>query len=571
MSRIKNLYKYLTGNRRSEVEGWREAYEAFMADVAHIRDALLAGVDIRDKAAYEGTGYEGEENPWHAFAWSLIYEKSNGVSSRGQSSMREDNFWKFLQDQDFVGALAELIKQPSKDHFVEYSEAWEKTRQKLNAKGNPLLINRTLAACTSDVSSTVHGASFASVYWWLVNEGLIGALPNYDWYDANVQVMSWLHKEFATEIDSGDVSNILLSIFIWNLCENISNPFSLKKQIIKYGAPGTGKTYSAQQNARLMFQIWESKYCKLFSGVTYERCSEVVQFHPSYGYEDFIEGLRPTVTEKGESRLKLQNGVFKSFCRSAGKWEIAVYGIHNDGPGLAKRWPELTVGELMPHIGRELSDATWAAMQEIEADVKVAEVVPPFFFIVDEINRAELSRVLGELMFCLEYRGVTGAISTQYASLNDDKTGMLKIEDRYEFFIPHNLYFVGTMNTIDRSVESFDLALRRRFRWERMTPDIAALFYHLKTADNGAKKKWSALADSLAALNQRIGNTDILGEDYEIGHAYLMNLKYPTTLTISEVRESVWEDSIRPLLEEYLRGSGRADILIPEFAEAFGV
>jgi 5-methylcytosine-specific restriction protein B len=97
---------------------------------------------------------------------------------------------------------------------------------------------------------------------------------------------------------------------------------------------------------------------------------------------------------------------------------------------------------------------------------------------------------------------------------------------------------------------------------------------HLQKRDaepgNGSRA-WAGLADDLAQLNERIRKEEILGADYEIGHAYLMNLRYPPTLTHTEVRRSVWGDSIRPLLEEYLRGSGRAETLIPEFQKAFGV
>jgi 5-methylcytosine-specific restriction protein B len=177
-------------------------------------------------------------------------------------------------------------------------------------------------------------------------------------------------------------------------------------------------------------------------------------------------------------------------------------------------------------------------------------------------------------MICLEYRGVEGAISTQYAALNTSKTGMVEIQGTYKFFVPHNVYVIGTMNTIDRSVESFDLALRRRFRWERIDPDITALRYHLKERDaqpGNAPRPWVGLADDLEKLNERIRKADILGPDYEIGHAYLMNLRYPQTLTRSDVRENVWEDAIKPLLEEYLRGSGRGETLIPEFQNAFGI
>ncbi|WP_236262354.1 AAA family ATPase [Proteus mirabilis] len=195
------------------------------------------------------------------------------------------------------------------------------------------------------------------------------------------------------------------------------------------------------------------------------------------------------------------------------------------------------------------------------------QAVPPFFFIIDEVNRAELSRVFGELMYCLEYRGTRGCVKTQYANLNNEHTGMLKDAKGYLFFIPTNIYLIGTMNTIDRSVESFDFALRRRFRWEEVVPDMALLKYHL----NQFCKAWLPLVDNLERLNELIAKEPLLGNDYQIGHAYLMDLKYATSLTVSEVRERVWDDCIRPLLQEYLRGTGKETELISSFGKAFGV
>jgi 5-methylcytosine-specific restriction protein B len=576
MSRIKNLYTYLITNRRPEVDGWLDDYLAFSSDVTKVSEALNRGQGIQDKATYEGTSFEAESDPWPAFARHLLFEKANGISSRGQSVLSHDNFGRFINESDFVSALAELIKQPVKENFAKYAEAWERARTKHGAKRNPLLVNRTLAACTTEVSSTVNGSDFESVYWWLVREGILSppANPEAGWYDKNVQLMNFLRESFAEELKKGETSEQLLSIFVWNLYENISNPFTLKKQVIKYGAPGTGKTYTAKQNTRLLFAIWREKYQSLDPQLTHEACCEVVQFHPSYGYEDFIEGLRPVLTADGQSQLTLQNGVFKEFCRKAGVWEIEVYRIPKIGPELAAGWSDLTVGKLKPHIGEHLKHPSWQSIRELKDSEKIADLIPPFFFIIDEINRAELSRVLGELMICIEYRGVEEAISTQYAALNTGKTAMLTTSAGHKFFIPHNVYIIGTMNTIDRSVESFDLALRRRFRWERTEPDVAALRYHLKQRDakpgNGSRP-WAGLAGNLDSLNRRIRETDILGADYEIGHAYLMNLRYPQTLNASEVRERVWDDSIKPLLEEYLRGSGRGETLIPEFGEAFGI
>ena len=572
MTRLKNLFTYLITNRQADLQGWADDYETAVKDLAAIRTALVESKDIADKACYAHTTFSGEADPWSAFARRHLYEKFNGVCSRGQSVLSDANFNQFIADADFRRTLAALIKQPDKTTFLAFNKAWETMCEKLKAGRNPLLVNRVLGACTLEVSSTANIPAFMTVYGWMAKESLLPEPKvEADWYDKNVQVMSWLRQEFSQELADKTTSLVWLSMFVWEMYVNIANPFSLKKQVIRYGAPGTGKTFTALRDTELLWKIWREKYGFTDVNHALEECRELVQFHPSYGYEDFIEGLRPVLGQDKTPTLKLQNGHFKEFCRRAGKWEVEVCGIPQVGLDLAKRWPELTVGELRPHIGTYLRGKSWESIRTRQDPEKVAEIVPPFFFLIDEINRAELSRVLGELMLCLEYRGVGGAITTQYAALNTPETGMLRLESGYRFFIPHNVYVIGTMNTIDRSVESFDLALRRRFRWERIEPDIAALRYHLNAQDiesGRAGREWAKLADNLENLNAAIRGAELLGADYEIGHAYLMNLRYPATLTRSEVRENIWEDAIRPLLEEYLRGSGRAETL---FASAFGL
>ena len=397
--------------------------------------------------------------------------------------------------------------------------------------------------------------------------------------------MDYLRKEFAEELNANGshdelqsgsamdkpssmkTTEVLLSMFVYRLFENRTNPFTLKKQIVLYGAPGTGKTYKAKQDAEMRFLIWQEQFDRDKKN-SFADHYEIVQFHPSFGYEDFIEGLRPVPDNDGKAQLILQNGIFKRICREASKWEREVHSIPGMGPELAKDWESLTIRQLSDHK-EHLSGDHWAGILDPrENDAKIVDGVPPYFFIIDEINRAELSRVMGELMYSLEYRGVSGAIATQYAALNTQETGLIYSGGIHKFFIPHNVYLIGTMNTIDRSVESFDLALRRRFRWQRLNPDYAAVSYHFSTNDQG---EWSGLASNLRTLNDAIKKNDLLGEDYEIGHAYLMNLRYPNHLSLEEVRKAVWNDSISPLLEEYLRGSGRAVALLPKFKESFGV
>ena len=544
--RLKNLYKLLIENRKHEVLGWNKAYKNFYNQVEKKRECIKQGETLSER----------DEN----FLQQLLYDKNNGIASRGQSTLSEIDFRKVIKNKEFLTALEQLILEPNirsykifQDHWSEYIE-----------KNKPVLVNRVVAACTLDVSTTVDSGKFNQVFSWLMREKIIPIYPDsepQDWFSKNQFLMEILKQVFSEEMQNQETDEFFLSQFVWELYENLSNPFSLKKQIIKYGAPGTGKTFQARQQTSLLFDIWKEEFAP-DTDFTHQGQIELVQFHPSFSYEDFIEGLRPILDENGQAQLTLQNGIFKEFCLKAGKWEIDVFNLHLD-----KEWDEIKILDLHPYKD-QLSNSYWDYIFRVEDQTKlVSNAIPPFFFIIDEINRAELSRVFGELMYCLEYRGVRGCVKTQYANLNTNKTGMLELGQTYQFFIPTNIYLIGTMNTIDRSVESFDFALRRRFSWQEVKPDTRLLKFYL--SEHCAK--WIELASSLEELNENIKAQALLGNDYQIGHAYLMNLKYPKSLSLTEVKASIWEDSIRPLLQEYLRGTGEEVELIKSFSKSFGV
>ncbi len=544
-TKLKNLYQRLIENRKHEVEGWHKDYKRFYNEVAEMRKRIKAG---------EGLSKKDEE-----FLLKLIFVKANGISSRGQSILSWDNFYTVIANKSFISTLQQLILEPNKDSFIAFAQEWPKQV----GKNNPLLVNRVAGACTLDVCTVVDPKKFDTVFNWLIDEEIIPEYPKEngkDWFSKSTFLMKAIKSEFKNELKSGETDEFYLSIFVWEMHENMNKPFSLKKQVIMYGVPGTGKTYQAQQQTKLQFNNWKEEFAPGNDSFAHESQIEMVQFHPSFSYEDFIEGLRPILDDDGAAQLTLQNGIFKKFCRNAGKWEIDVYSI-----GLDKEWKDITIEDLKPHR-EKLPGDRWDYIFEISDSSKlVSEAVPPFYFIIDEVNRAELSRVFGELMFCLEYRGVEGKIKTQYANLNNDSTGMLKLEQGYFFFVPTNVYLMGTMNITDRSIESFDFALRRRFRWEEVSPDTWLLKRHLE----GLREGWGALADNLENLNNKISDEPLLGSDYQIGHAYLMNLKYDKRETVSDIRERVWADSICPLLQEYLRGAGQGDGLIDSFWNAF--
>lgn len=319
---------------------------------------------------------------------------------------------------------------------------------------------------------------------------------------------------FKEEVFQKLPTSELLDRLAFFYAQKQSSTISLKhKNIIYYGPPGTGKTYSILETVNMLTEGNKSLY-------------KMVQFHPSYSYEDFIEGIKPSgMDDNGNIRFDLVDGEFKKFCIEA--------------------------------------------MNDRDNN---------YYFIIDEINRAELSRVFGEILFCLEYRlpseiiGETkGLIRTPYATLLDKKLKNLneneinqhvvywnKEEKKSYFGIPDNVFVIGTMNDVDRSIDSFDLALRRRFRWEYMNCDYDALKNHLvaNKVDDKGDINIENYTKNCENLNKYISENLGLGKSYKIGHAYFMKVtEYLGNQNM--IRENslkqVWENHIEPLLFEYFR------------------
>lgn len=544
---------------------WYNEYNELVTNVESVKRKLeLPENDLTSDEIYKESIFKN----YHEFLSRIFANKGNGVASNGRSILSTENLEKVRDDVDFLKSLEKLIIETTSDNLNEFSDVWkEKVGQ-----NNPVLTNRVAAACNTNLSTTVNEPDFHETFNWLKdNNYLDDSVSGENWFERNESLVNYLRGNInQQDFNSDDTSQIKvdvlwLNIFVWLVYENIANPFKLKKQVVKYGAPGTGKTYKAKEMAELQFDIWKNSVGKEFD-LTFNDCFETVQFHPSYSYEDFIEGLRPVPDKDGQSQLKLQNGIFKELCKKAGEWEIDLFALNNDelkSPSLN----ELTVKDIEKYQD-ELKGNHWQYIFSQEDKSQTLEsIIPPHFILIDEINRAELSRVFGELMYSLEYRGTNGRIKTQYAQLNSKCTGMLKVSKSYQFFVPHNVYIIATMNTIDRSVDSFDFALRRRFRWEEVQPDTNLLRYHLQDYN----KKWIQLADDLYSLNYKIENNPLLGKDYCIGHAYLWNLSYNKETTINNVRKLIWRDSLESLLYEYLRGTGSELQLLSEFKNEFGI
>ena len=354
-------------------------------------------------------------------------------------------------------------------------------------------------------------------------------------------------------------------MFYWELQYMLENRITLKKAIVYYGAPGTGKTFRARKTAE---RFIDEQRIKVGNSSKSGYNVETVQFHPSYAYEDFMEGIRPA--SDGTHALRLQMGTFKQFCKTHGAKEIALYQDNDFIERFRDRqynFSTIFLSELNDHQRLVIGVDTIG----LGAKITLQEAIEPAFFIIDEINRAELSRVFGELMFCLEYRGLSGKIKTQYAYLNkSNPAGSFYMDgDEDWFFIPQNILVIGTMNNIDRSVDSFDFAMRRRFSWEEINPSYDIIREQLPQFGKD-------LAPALEVLNKAIQDDPLLGRDYRIGHAYVLKLK-PIERTFdskTEISTYLWFDAIKPLLEEYYRGLGDHAIVasrLAELASKFGL
>ena len=226
-----------------------------------------------------------------------------------------------------------------------------------------------------------------------------------------------------------------------------------------------------------------------------------------------MDGVKPTGIENGAMKFELKNGVFKQMCIDAFK--------------------------------------------DLE---KNKEKAKRYYFVADEINRAELSRVFGELLLCLEedkrlsfdkkgnLQGML--VKTANSSLWDNEKHAVYIDEVGEgyFGVPENLYFIGTMNDIDKSIDSFDMALRRRFVWKKYSCNYDVIAEHF---DKSSEDKLETYVEFCKDINEYITSNKGLGLDdsYELGHSYFLK---PKNLSKKEISK-LWEGHISPLLKEYLR------------------
>ena len=389
--------------------------------------------------------------------------------------------------------------------------------------------------------------------------------------------------------------------------------------LVLTGAPGTGKTHMAREIAKEMGA--ESMF---------------VQFHPSYDYTDFVEGLRPIDNGEGHIVFERKDGVFKEFCSRAVQniidskkspetiseeisWSERLEDFVNDAIDNETRYKtvngsEFTVtgmngntililneqNDKTPKLAVNVQDILTLLINKVPLkyvrDIRryfnrrynsqpdsyafvivdkmrekykkephhAANHIPtegikekPFVFIIDEINRGEASKIFGELFYAIDpgYRDDTdNPVQTQYQNLIPTSDVFAK-----GFYVPRNVYILATMNDIDRSVESMDFAMRRRFTWKEIKPECTE-----DMLDNLGQSLADSAKETMHRLNNEIVATDGLGVAYSVGPAYFMKIK-----DLKGDFSALWNMNIEPLLREYLRGFRAIDDMMEKFRKAF--
>ena len=391
------------------------------------------------------------------------------------------------------------------------------------------------------------------------------------------------------------------------LVEDCAKLLKANHNLILTGAPGTGKTFLAKEIAKEL-------------GVMDEDC-ELVQFHPCYDYTDFVEGLRPVKVDE-KLGFERKDGVFKEFCKKAfvdqkdpfergykklveiikkspkeiynyrtsgsnnkafdlsydGKDIIFIrYEGDNNRTAYKDRLRKLyyhyinqgitDFGHINNSEMKEVVDCTIdytnyrSILQEIYNLQAESNEVKPYVFIIDEINRGEISKIFGELFYSIDsgYRGIKGKVCTQYQNLVPD-------DDIFSdgFFVPENVYIIGTMNDIDRSVEAMDLAMRRRFAGKESTALERQSMLDDADAWGGNKPEQLVIDEIRRRMNNlndciidKSAGGDMLRQDriglteaYQIGASYFLKLSM-----YNNNFDELWNNHLKGLLYEYLRGT----------------
>lgn len=414
--------------------------------------------------------------------WEQFYKK--GIMAIGWSSI--GNLSDYESKEDMKLAMKETYDD-SRQYKMSAHATWQFANEiqvgdvVFVKRGRDTVIGRGVVtgeyrfdAASPDDYKNIHDVNWThNGEWEHPGNAVLKTLTEITSYTEYVEKLCALFEDIETEektYPKYSVENFLSEVYMSGEdYDTLVGVLENKKNIILQGAPGVGKTFAAKRLAYSMI------------GEKNPERVQMVQFHQSYSYEDFIEGYRPASKSVDGADFIIKKGSFYKFCKKAADDD------END-----------------------------------------------YFFIIDEINRGNLSKIFGELFMLIEAdkRGVE--LQLLYS---DEK-----------FYVPKNVYIIGMMNTADRSLAMLDYALRRRFSFVEMKPGFETEGF-MAYQDGLDNDKFNSLISCVKQLNVRISDDDTLGEGFCIGHSYFCNLD-PNKLDDRSLRAIV-EFELLPLLKEY--------------------
>lgn len=554
---------------------------------------------------------------WQDWDKDLFYEFFERGGNQCVSSLQQGYFTKEEQvkiKEDW-NELAPMLKNIAESQDEPLWDIYDKIKSFLRertSQDRKAATNRLIASLQPNLLCTIVQESCLKETFNRMRDAGLKDVPEFDsysWFKSSFLLLAYF-KDKLKSYSAYDICTYPWQVreYLINLSknqihcmENIQSYINLlkaNKNLVLTGAPGTGKTYLAKEIAKAM-----------------DAEVEFVQFHPSYDYTDFVEGLRPIKGSNNQIFFERKDGEFKKFCKEAiinkpvdndefqSYWieyllnipsQITISGIFNIYLSRNKELTRLYVNDIryfeseLIHSNsyiyscddlKRIYDKSYSPEdfcgnayfirygEIIISDMEKTIGLPSkhscsggaYVFIIDEINRGELSKIFGELFYAIDpgYRGMKGKVKTQYQNLINKDDAFVD-----GFFVPENVYILATMNDIDRSVESMDFALRRRFAWKEIKPEDRLEMLSEKLDHNTCDKAIRVMN----TLNEEISKTRGLGSAYQIGPAYFLKLDKEH---YNGDFAALWDMHIEVLLKEYLRGYSNADAKVEEFKNVY--